>query len=55
MLFRSVEEVRQKGRRAIAVPADVSSEADVSAMIDKTAGELGSVDIVGPVTKNPGS
>ena len=42
-----VEEVRQKGRRAIAVPADVSSEAEVGAMIDKTAGELGSVDIVG--------
>ena len=41
-----VEEVRQKGRQAISVPADVTSEADVISMVEKTAKELGSVDIV---------
>ena len=44
-----VEEIRRKGRRAIAVPADVSSEVEVSAMVNKTAKELGSVDIVSPM------
>ncbi|KAL5513911.1 hypothetical protein ACEPAG_2672 [Sanghuangporus baumii] len=46
LIDKVVEEVRQKGRRAIAVPADVSSEADVSEMVKKTANELGSVDIM---------
>ncbi|KAL5513914.1 hypothetical protein ACEPAG_2675 [Sanghuangporus baumii] len=46
LIDKVVEEVRQKGRRAIAVPADVSSEADVSEMVKKTASELGSVDIM---------
>ena len=41
-----VEEIRKKGRRAIAIPGDVSSEAEVIAMVQKTASELGSVDIV---------
>ncbi|EJD06804.1 NAD-binding protein [Fomitiporia mediterranea MF3/22] len=31
-----VEELRKKGRRAIAVPGDVSSETDVIAIIEKT-------------------
>ena len=43
-----VEEVRQKGRRAIAAPGDVSVEADVASIIEKTVKELESVDIVGP-------
>ncbi|OCB90257.1 NAD-binding protein [Sanghuangporus baumii] len=46
LIDKVVEEVRQKGRRAVAVPADVSSEADVSEMVNKTASELGSVDIM---------
>lgn len=43
---RVVDEVRQKGRRAIGVTADVTVEAEVVAMIEKTVNELGSVDIV---------
>ena len=42
----TVEELRKKGRRAIAVPGDVTSETDVISMVKKTTGELGSVDIV---------
>ncbi|KAL5504021.1 hypothetical protein ACEPAH_8094 [Sanghuangporus vaninii] len=34
------------GRRAIAVPGDVSSEADVICMVERTATELGSVDVM---------
>lgn len=41
-----VKELIGKGRRALAVPADVSSEEDVRLMVEKTASELGSVDIV---------
>ena len=41
-----VEEIRALGRRAIALPADISEEKDVIGMIEKTANELGSVDIV---------
>ncbi|KAL5520528.1 hypothetical protein ACEPAG_9752 [Sanghuangporus baumii] len=41
-----VEEIRQKGRRAIAIPGDVTAEEDVSAIVEKTTKELGSVDIL---------
>ncbi|EJD06794.1 NAD-binding protein [Fomitiporia mediterranea MF3/22] len=41
-----VEEVRQKGRRAIAVPGDVSSEPDVVVLVESTVRDLGSVDIM---------
>ena len=41
-----VEEVRKKGRRAIALPGDVTVEEDVIAMSEKTVNELGGVDIV---------
>ncbi|OCB89256.1 NAD-binding protein [Sanghuangporus baumii] len=41
-----VEEVRRKGRRAIAVTGDVSVEEDVTTMVEKTAKELGSVDMM---------
>ncbi|KAH8116012.1 NAD-binding protein [Phellopilus nigrolimitatus] len=40
-----VEELRKKGRRAIAVPADVANEKEVIAMVEKTVQELGCVDI----------
>ncbi|EJD06806.1 NAD-binding protein [Fomitiporia mediterranea MF3/22] len=41
-----VDELRKKGRCAIAVPGDISSEADVIAIVEKTVQELGSVDIM---------
>lgn len=41
-----VAEIRALGRRAIAVPGDVSNEEDVQQIVEKTAKELGSVDIV---------
>lgn len=40
------EEVRKKGRRAIAVPGDVSSESDVVALVETTVHELGGVDVM---------
>ncbi|KAL5485893.1 hypothetical protein ACEPAI_6936 [Sanghuangporus weigelae] len=41
-----VEGLRDKGRRAIAVPGDISTESFVSVMVEKTALEFGSVDIM---------
>ncbi|EJD06797.1 NAD-binding protein [Fomitiporia mediterranea MF3/22] len=41
-----VEEVRKKGRRAIAVPGDVSSETDVAVLVENTVRDLGSVDVM---------
>ena len=41
-----VSELRTLGRRAIGVPGDVSDEEDVKQIIQRTAEELGSVDIV---------
>ncbi|KAI5116660.1 hypothetical protein M0805_000809 [Coniferiporia weirii] len=41
-----VAELREKGRRAVPVLADVSSEQEVIGMIKKTVQELGSVDIM---------
>ncbi|EJD06819.1 NAD-binding protein [Fomitiporia mediterranea MF3/22] len=41
-----VEELRNKGRRAIAAPGDVSSEVDVISIIEKTVQDLGGVDIM---------
>ena len=42
-----VSEIRTLGRRAIGVPGDISKEEDVKQIVEKTAKELGSVDIVG--------
>ncbi|EJD06801.1 NAD-binding protein [Fomitiporia mediterranea MF3/22] len=42
----AAQEIRKKGRRAIAVAGDVSSEADVISMIERTVNELGSLDIM---------
>lgn len=44
-----VAEIRAVGRRAIALPADVSDENDVKTMIAVTVEELGGVDIVNNV------
>src|SRR5215467_7396887 len=41
-----VKWVRSKGRRAIAVQADVSKRAEVEPMIDRTWKELGPIDIL---------
>lgn len=41
-----VEEIRKAGGRAIGVMADVSSHDEVAAMVEKTVGEFGSIDIV---------
>lgn len=41
-----VEEIRALGRRAIAIPGDISEEKEVIQMIEKTVEELGSLDIV---------
>lgn len=41
-----VDSIRAIGRKAIALPADVSSEEQVKNMVETTARALGSVDIV---------
>ncbi|KAH8118161.1 NAD-binding protein [Phellopilus nigrolimitatus] len=41
-----VAELQQKGRRALAVPGDMSLEPDVISMIDKTVQELGGLDVM---------
>jgi NADP-dependent 3-hydroxy acid dehydrogenase YdfG len=43
---RVVDEIRQGGRRAMAVQADVSNEAEVETMFDRVVEELGTVDIL---------
>ncbi|OCH91275.1 short chain oxidoreductase [Obba rivulosa] len=45
-LHRVVSDIKAKGRRAIAVPADVTSEDDVKNMIDRVAKELGTLDVM---------
>lgn len=41
-----VKEIEGKGRKAVAVTADVSKEDDVKAMVEKTVAELGRLDVV---------
>lgn len=41
-----VKEIEAKGRKAVAVIADVSKEEDVKAMVEKTVEVLGGVDCV---------
>jgi len=43
---RTADRVRQKGRRAIALKANVAVPQDVTAMVDETVRELGGVDIL---------
>jgi 2-deoxy-D-gluconate 3-dehydrogenase len=40
------EEVRALGRRALVVPTDVSVEAEVAALVERTVAELGTVDVM---------
>ncbi|MGC1294011.1 MAG: SDR family NAD(P)-dependent oxidoreductase, partial [Alloacidobacterium sp.] len=44
--LRTADRVRQKGRRAIALKANVAVPEDVSAMVDETVRQLGGVDIL---------
>ena len=41
-----VREIKSKGRRSVAVPADVSLEDDVEKIIQQVVQKLGSLDIV---------
>ncbi|OCH91274.1 NAD-P-binding protein [Obba rivulosa] len=41
-----VSEIEAKGRRALAVPADVTSEEDVKSMVDRVVEELGGLDVM---------
>jgi NAD(P)-dependent dehydrogenase (short-subunit alcohol dehydrogenase family) len=43
---RTAGEVGALGRRALAVPTDVTSRADLRAMVDRTRAELGRIDIL---------
>jgi NAD(P)-dependent dehydrogenase (short-subunit alcohol dehydrogenase family) len=41
-----VKEIEKKGRRALAIPGDVSDESVVKDMIQRTVSTLGSLDVV---------
>jgi NAD(P)-dependent dehydrogenase (short-subunit alcohol dehydrogenase family) len=43
---RTAEEVRKRGRKALALPTDVTRLADLQAMADRTAAEWGRIDIL---------
>ncbi len=43
-----VREIGNKGRRSLAVPADVSLEEDVEKIIQQVVQKLGSLDVVSP-------
>ncbi len=45
-LERAAKEIKALGRRAIAVPTDVSDGAQVDAMIERTVAELGTLDVL---------
>ncbi|HYU58386.1 MAG TPA: SDR family NAD(P)-dependent oxidoreductase [Actinomycetota bacterium] len=45
-LTLAAKEVGGRGRRALAVPTDVSDPAQVQALIDRTVAELGTVDVL---------
>ena len=43
-----VREIESKGRRSVAVPADISLEPEVEKTVQKVVQDLGSLDVVGP-------
>lgn len=43
-----VREIENKGRRSLAVPADVSLEEDVEKIIQQVVQKLGTLDVVSP-------
>ena len=42
-----VREIESKGRRSLAVPADISVEPEVEKIVQKAVQDLGSLDVVG--------
>jgi 3-oxoacyl-[acyl-carrier protein] reductase len=46
----AVEEIASRGGRSFALQGDMTKEADVKHLVDKTVSEFGSVDVVMPVT-----
>ncbi len=46
-LQQLVDEIKTKGRNAIYVTGDVSSEEDIKSLVNTTVEKLGSVDVVG--------
>ena len=42
-----VREIESKGRRSIAVPADISQEPEVEKIVQKVVQDLGGLDVVG--------
>ena len=50
----AVEEIKKKGRGAIGIPADVTNEEDVKALVEKAVEALGSVDIVSGIALSIG-
>jgi NAD(P)-dependent dehydrogenase (short-subunit alcohol dehydrogenase family) len=45
-LAQTAEDVRRRGRRALAVPTDISDPEAVARMIDRTMAELGRIDVL---------
>lgn len=45
-LTGTAEEIKKLGRRSLAIKADICKKAEVDSMVEKTARELGSVDIL---------
>lgn len=41
-----IQQIQHKGRRAIAIPGDVSHEPDVIMLVKQTVNELGGIDVV---------
>ncbi|MCV0424373.1 MAG: glucose 1-dehydrogenase [Roseibium sp.] len=46
----AVEEIKAKGGKAFALQGDMTSQEDVTALVDKTVAEFGGIDIVMPIT-----
>ena len=49
LLNEVVAEIKQLGRRAIALPCDVTKEQDVKELVEKTVAQLGRLDVVGVI------
>jgi citronellol/citronellal dehydrogenase len=45
-IHHTADEVRQRGRRALAIKVDVREESDIKAMVDQTMAEFGRIDIL---------
>jgi NAD(P)-dependent dehydrogenase (short-subunit alcohol dehydrogenase family) len=46
VLEEVVQDIKKKGRRAIAIPADVTKEAEVKMMVQTVVHDLGKLDVV---------